>query len=259
MSEHASKLAAHTFTTHAEKRGIRLQCGSGPRLDFKVETSGESDGSQNAQAILGETFRRHTHRAKKSSFKIRSTIEVIDQSTTDGILEHRVHGEIPSSRVFDLASESNGLRMATVEIAPVAAEGRDFQSVPATPDEHDTEGFPHAHRMGKERLHSIGRRIGGDVVVGRIETEQTITNASACEIRDVSVLLQMPCDIRGILSWIDWFHDLRIVSGVSAKGRPTALQQAIARHCVRARSYAPRAEACRFPDAVAPKRPEALP
>jgi len=131
MSEHASKLAAHPFTTHTEKRGIRLQCGSGPRFDFKVETSGEPDGSQYAQAILGETFRRHSHRAQKSSFKIRSAVEVIDQSTTEGVLEHRVHGEIPPSRVFHLASESNGFRMATVEIAPVAAEGRDFQSVPA--------------------------------------------------------------------------------------------------------------------------------
>ena len=80
------------------------------------------------EAILVQTLGRNAHASKNSTVEIRAAVEMVDDTSTERILEHRIDREIPPSGILDFGSECTD-SMASIEVAAVTT-GRDLEGCP---------------------------------------------------------------------------------------------------------------------------------
>ena len=124
------------------------------------------------------------------------------------IVEQRVHGEITADRVFFLIAEHVVAQQAAVLIGARAVivgfgigmrgtEGGDFNRFVAKHHVHQAKAAADDARAAEDATHLFGRRIGGDIVVFGVFTQQQITHRATDDKRLIARLLQTFADRNG--------------------------------------------------------------
>src|SRR5258708_7727930 len=131
---------------------------------------------------LLEAVVRISDRADNSGAEIAHPADQIDQSVGDRIVKHPVDGEVAANRIFFDCTEAHRRGPASVGVFGVGTEGRDFDRLVAI--EHNADHAELcADRDGavEKFLHDFGTRVSGDVVVLRLDAEDSIAHTSAGE------------------------------------------------------------------------------
>ena len=141
--------------------------------------------------ILLEAVVRVSDRADNSGAQIAHPADQIDQAVGDRIVKHPADSEVAADRVFLDRAEAHRRGTASVDVFRVGAKGRDFESVAV--DHHDDHAELRADgdRVVEQFLHDLGTRVGGDIVILRLDAEHAVAHTSAGEVGDEAVLAQV--------------------------------------------------------------------
>ena len=139
--------------------------------------------------------------------KIFAAADVVQHFAGIRIEQQAVDGKVAAlhveARVF---GELNFIRMATVRVSAVTAEGCNFNGVVVRHailiiathwDKHDAELRAHSKGLWENPDDFIRRGRCGNVIVGGFAVEQQVTHTAADEIGGVSVFAQRKGDASG--------------------------------------------------------------
>ncbi len=143
------------------------QRGIGGGFDGEADARGESNGTQQAQAVLGEARLRIADGADDACLEIRHAADVVDDFAGFRHFKQSVDGEVPPPRVFLRRRERHRFRAAAVAVAAIGAEGGDLDVMAAVFGDHHAEVRAHFVGTGKKAEHFGRHGGGGDVVVFR--------------------------------------------------------------------------------------------
>src|SRR5262249_43123464 len=146
---------------------------------------------------------RVADRAQYFRLQVRLPADVVDHAAVERVEKHAVDGEVTALRIFSRRRERHRLGPAAIDIGPVRPKSRhlDLRERPVRPpradDLDDAETHPDLDRL-LERLNDVfrpGRR--GDVVIGRDEIEQLVSDAPPGPVGLVARLAQAADDVHG--------------------------------------------------------------
>lgn len=177
-----------------------------PRLgiQLEIEPGGKTHGSQHPQLVLGESLHRIADRPDPPALDVFAAADVIDHFSADRIEEQPIDREIAARCVRFGGAEVDPVRMPSIGVAHVIAEGGDLDLPgPRRPDQRD-----HAERgpqrqgppAAEERADLVGLGIRRHVVVLRLPPEQLVAHAAAGPIRQVAGLAQPEDHVLGELA-----------------------------------------------------------
>ena len=175
----------------------------GVRSDAVCEASGEADRAEHAKLVFGEAALGLDDGANDASGEVGPPANIVQHFTAVVFHKQAVDGEVAARNVFLWSTCVDHLvRMATIGVANVTAEGGDFNLVAVARNEHDTELSTDTKGIRKQ-LHDLsGRGVGGYVVVGRVAMEQKIADTTANHQGLIAVLLKSGTDRIGEFSGI---------------------------------------------------------
>ena len=176
----------------------RLPC---PRFDPKSQHRREPHRPQQAQTVLPEPVDRIANGPQHPRFQIFAAPDIIQDLAGDRVFEKAVHGKIPAARILFGRREAHTLRMPSVPISSIAAEGGHLEDPAFFDHTDDPEMSPHFEGARKQRAHRVRRGGGGDIIIRRNHSSQFVPHTPAGVQRNMTGLLQAADDISG-----DGFH-----------------------------------------------------
>ena len=226
--------------------------GGGLLFDLEAELGGEAHRAHQAHRVFAVARGRVADHAQHAPLGIGQAVVKVDHDARFGVVVHRVDGEVAPRRILDLRAphvvaqhaaagidhvglaDQVRLRRAFVALdliglagIAVGAEGRHLDHfVLATAAEHhvheaeapsDDEGAP------KQRLHLLGRGVGGHVEVLRPPAHQQVAHRTADDVGLVAGRLQRADDLDRMLI------DQRVVDAMLVGANVDALAQRHAR------------------------------
>ena len=200
FSEHARQLGLDALAGDlSDFSGVRADGGEGLGLECKLKPGGEADGTQHAQLVLSEAKVRRAGGADDAGVEVLAAVDEVEDGggrrvdlaggmvfQQPGVEEHAVDGEVAAKDVFARVSgEADGVGPAAIGVGAVVAEGGDFGGGGLTRGdvlyEDDTEVGANLETAGEERDDFSRGGAGGHVEVLRLDAEEQVTDAAACE------------------------------------------------------------------------------
>ncbi len=131
--------------------------------------------------VLLEAVVRIPDRADDSGAQIAHPADQIDQAVRDRIVKHPADGEVAADSVFFDRAKSHRRRPAPIVVFRISAKCRDLEQVVV--DQHADHAELRADRNGaiEHFLHDLGTRVGRDIVILRLDPEDSIAHTSAGE------------------------------------------------------------------------------
>src|SRR5438309_3439757 len=198
-------------------RGHLVHRGECGWLDAVVETSREAYGAEHAQLIFRKSQRGVADGTDEVGVKVLAAADKIQDFPGNRIHQQAIDGEVAASNIFArIFAVTHLVGVPSIAVADVGAEGcylnhvgfrgswgGGFTSVlggrviffaglvlARNRHQHDAELGAHGIRF-RENPHDLLRRgVSGDVIVGRLATEQQIAHAAAAEVSLVTAVSQ---------------------------------------------------------------------
>ena len=106
-----------------------------------------------------------------------------------------------------------------------AAEGRHFDGLRTRQDVHEPKAPADDEGTPEERLHLLGRRVGGEVEILRLETEQQIANGATHDERLEARLLELARDVQRAARDLGAANAMRVRTEQTRLGHGSARDQ----------------------------------
>ena len=119
--------------------------------------------------------------AEDARAEVRLAADEVEDLAGEGIEEKAVDREIPAPRVALGVRERHRLRVASIAIRAVGAEGGDLKFPAVFQHDDHTKLSPDCHRARKEFLDFLGTRTRGDVDVVGLLPEKSVAHAATRE------------------------------------------------------------------------------
>ncbi len=148
-------------------------------LDGEIEPRGETDRAKNAKVVLAKTLRRLADGAHDAPPQIGLAAERIAPFVTERMVRERVDREVSAGEIVVErdAITHDGVSAVGGDVAP---EGGHLVHRTAAVDHADRSVLlAHRRRALEQRLHLIGLRRRGEVVVGVRMAQQRVTQRAA--------------------------------------------------------------------------------
>jgi len=201
VRQHHLKLHLNPLGADPRNAGGAAAHGSpGGRFDLESEAGGESDRAEHPQVVFGEAPGGPTDGADEAGVQVVLAADKVDQTASEGVVEHAVDREVASEGVLACGRKANAVRSTAVLIVFIDAEGGDLDPVPADADEDDAELHPNLSGAAEQRHDSIRAGVGGDVVVLGPPVHFHVAHAAAGEEGLVAGVAEPPQDAEGCLS-----------------------------------------------------------
>ena len=171
----------------------------GRRVDGPAEARGEAHGPQHAQAVLGEALARLPHGSHDAPLDVLPAADEVEDLPRVGVLEQRVHGEVPAAGVLPrVAPEGDLVGAAAVGVGPLGAEGGDLDlRAGLRVDLHGPEALAEGDGAREEGRDLVRPRGGRHVVVLGLPPEEAVAHAAPGEKRLESRPSEAAGDVRG--------------------------------------------------------------
>ena len=202
------------------------------RLDLEAELGREADGADDPHRVLAIARDRVADHSQQLLLGVLDAAVVVDDDLLHRVVVHRVDGEVAPRRVLDLRPPDVVAQDAALGVDDVAlvdevlargllvaahllgvgggehrAEGRDldhFREAPvlaaATEDDVDDPEAPADDEGAPEqRLHLLGRGVGGDVEVLRAQADEQVAHRAADDVGLVAGVGERRDDLDGAL------------------------------------------------------------
>ena len=184
MGENFYEFIADALGAHSGD--LRRSLEQGPPsfgFDFESQRGRESNAADEPQFVLGEASAGIADAAKDARSEVRLAADEVEDLAGEGIEEKAINREIPPSRIALGVRERHGLRVASITIGPVGAEGGDLKFSPVFQHDDHPELRSDRHRAREEFLDFFRTRARGDVDVVRFLAEKPVANTAAREER----------------------------------------------------------------------------
>jgi hypothetical protein len=193
--------------------GVKLDRPRRPLLDREAEPRREAHGPEHAQVVFAEPLVGVADGADHAGPQVLAAADVVDDRVPrkfrQRVLEEAVDGEVAPPRVVLGVGELDLAGPPAVFVAPLEAEGGDLDLVAHQPHQRHAERLADELAAAEEPRHDFRGRVGGDVVIGGLASEQPVADAPAGEVRDVARVAQHAHDLRRRVTRAAWRARLR--------------------------------------------------
>ena len=148
-------------------------------VEIEAERGREAHGAHHPQAVFADAVGGVTDGAEHARVEVSLAADVVDEPVGEGIEKEAVDREVAALGVLLRRGKADGGGVASVEVLAVVAKGRDLEFAAAVEDHDDAEVRADGDRAAEKRLHLLGARVGGDVVVVRRHAHEPVAHAAA--------------------------------------------------------------------------------
>ena len=147
--------------------------------------------------VLGKPFLRRADGADDFRAQILFAADPVVDFFRERIVKKPVDGEIAAERVGFRAGENDFLRPPAVAVFRLGAKGGDLELLLVLDDDHHPEFFPDWNGFLEKFFNLLRSRVGGNVVILRLASEQKIAHAAADPERGEAGRLQAADNFSG--------------------------------------------------------------
>ena len=180
VGENFDEFIADALGAHGSD--LRRSLHQGPPgfgFDLESQRGREPHAADEPQLVLGEARMGIADAAEDACAEVRLAADEVEDLAGEGIEEQAVHCEIPPSCVALGVREGNRLRVATIAIRAVRAEGGDLKFPAVFQHDDHTKLRPDRHRAWEELLDFLRTCARGDVDVVGLLSEKPVANTAA--------------------------------------------------------------------------------